>query len=421
MTRLAALREKGFRTVFIGQAVSSLGSALVPVALAFAVLHQSRSASDLGWVLASEQAAGLLLFLFGGVIADRFPRRTVMIVADSIRAVGEVTLGLLFVLGRPPIVVIAALAAVQGLAGGVFTPAAMSLTPAVASTDNLQQANMLGSMASNMTSVIGPAIGGLLVVTVGGGWAILADGATFAVNVIMLSGLHIKLAPRAEKQTMLHELREGWTAFVSRRWYWNLVVCFGLSNFLGGAYLVLGPVTSKRYYDGAATWAAVITCGAIGGIVGGFATMRLKPSHPLRVGVYFALMWPLIPLGFAARLPTPLLCILSGLAWLGVITFNDLLYTTVHKVIPEQIMARVISYDYFLAFLAIPLGMILGPPTSDALGLRPTLFAIGVGMLGITSLAALLPSVRNFTVEEELAAATLEATVSETTGPDSHT
>ncbi|HLH46962.1 MAG TPA: MFS transporter, partial [Acidimicrobiales bacterium] len=345
--RLGALQERSFRTVFIGQAVSSIGNALVPVALAFAILRDTGSAADLGWVLASEQLAGLLLFLFGGVIADRFPRRTVMIVADSTRAAGELSLGLLFVLGHPPIPAVAVLAAVQGLAGGVFTPAAMGLTPSVVSEDRLQQANMLQSMAANAAYVVGPAAGGVLVLTVGGGWAILADGVSFAVNVVMLLRVSVDLPSRPAKRPMLVELREGWSAFASRRWYRNLVLAFALNNFLMGAYMVLGPVTARHYYGGAGAWAAVGTCGAIGGIVGGFATMRLRPAHPLRTATYIALLWPLVPLTFGLLLPLPVVCVASGLGLLGALTFNDLLYTAVQKVVPDDVLSRVISYDYF--------------------------------------------------------------------------
>ncbi len=399
MSRLAALRDRNFRIVFAGQAFSSFGNSLVPVALAFAVLHETGSATDLGYVLGSEQVAGLLLFLLGGVVADRISRRTVMIAMDTIRCGGEVTLGLLFVLGHPALLGICTLAAVQGVAGGVFTPAAMGLVPAVANPDNLQQANMLQSMASNVTSVIAPAIGGVLVVTVGGGWAILADGATFAVNVVMLTTLHLDIPARVSKTTVLDDLREGWDAFTSRPWYWNVVASAAVFNFFTGVYVTLGPVIAKRYFGGAGAWAAVATVGALGAVLGGLGMMRIQPRHPLRTGSQLLLFWPLIPITFALRLPLAVVCAAAAVGFFGVLTFNDLLYTAVHKVIPEDVLSRVISYDYFFAFLALPLGLMIAGPAAGAFGLRPTLAAAGVLMLVVIVATIFIPSVRNFTVE----------------------
>ncbi len=137
---MGALRERNFRLLFIGQSVSALGNALVPVALAFAILDLTHSPADLGYVLGAEAAAQVVFLLAGGVIADRLSRRAVMLGADSVRGAAEAALGALLITGHPSVWLLAALAAVQGMAGALFMPASTGLTPSVVSQANLQQA-----------------------------------------------------------------------------------------------------------------------------------------------------------------------------------------------------------------------------------------------------------------------------------------
>jgi MFS family permease len=385
--------------VFTGPAISSFGNSLVPVALAFAVLRDTGSATDLGYVLGSEEVAVLFLYLLGGVVADRLPRRSVMIAADVVRCTGEVTLGLLFVLGHPSIPGICALTAVQGVAGGVFAPAALGLIPAVADNENLQQANMLQSMASNVTSVVAPAIGGILVVTVGGGWAILGDGVTFAVNAVILTALRLDLPSKKRPTTVIADLKQGWGAFTSRSWYWHVVLSVAGFNLFAGVYVTLGPVIARRYYGGAGAWATIATVGALGAVLGGAGLMRIRPRHPLRTGIQLSMLWPLIPVALALRLPLPVVCLAASVGFLGVLAFNDLLHTVIHKMIPEDVLSRVVAYDYFFGDLALPIGILLAGPTANALGARGTLAGAGVLVLVVLMATMLVPSVRNFTVD----------------------
>src|SRR5690242_18606728 len=98
--RLAALRERNFRLFFIGQATSQLGTGMVPVALSWAVVELTGSVSDLGLVLAAQTVPLVLFLLVGGTVADRLPRRAVMLVSDSARCVTQGLLAALLITGR---------------------------------------------------------------------------------------------------------------------------------------------------------------------------------------------------------------------------------------------------------------------------------------------------------------------------------
>jgi MFS family permease len=140
---VSAWRERNFRLLFAGQTVSAFGTTLVPVALAFAILKLTGSASDLGAVLGAHAVALLVFLLLGGVIADRFSRRALMIGADAVRGGAQLALGLLLVTGHPSVATLAGLAAVVGSAEAVFTPAEAGLLPALVKPGDLQQANAL--------------------------------------------------------------------------------------------------------------------------------------------------------------------------------------------------------------------------------------------------------------------------------------
>ena len=301
---VGALRERNFRLLFIGQSVSSLGNALVPVALAFAVLDLTHSPTDLGYVLGAEAAAQVVFLLAGGVIADRLSRRAVMLGADSVRGGAEAALGALLVTGHPAVWLIAALAAVQGTAGALFMPASTGLTPAVVSNANLQQANQIQQMASSAAGIAGPALAGLLVVAAGPGWAILGDAVTFGVSVAFLATLDLTAAPRPSRQRFVTDLREGWDEFRSRTWLWTITAVSAVFNLLFTAYLVLGPVVSQRSYGGAAAWATVATIWGVGSVAGGLLTMRLKPPPPAP-GCNRLLLPPLALACLRRRVATP--------------------------------------------------------------------------------------------------------------------
>ena len=177
--RLEALRERPFRLLFLGQAVSLLGDGMVGVALAFAVLELTGSATDLGIVLAARTVPLVAFLLVGGVWADRLPRRALMVTTDLVRFAAHGAMAALLIAGDPGIWLLAVLAAIAGAASAFFNPAISGIMPAVVSTERLQQANALRGLTEGVGRIAGPALAGVLVVGIGPGWALAVDAATF--------------------------------------------------------------------------------------------------------------------------------------------------------------------------------------------------------------------------------------------------
>lgn len=270
--RLAAnlnvLRVRDFRLVFGAAVVSLVGDAVVPVALAFAVLDLTGSATDLGIVLATGTLALVCSLLFGGVVADRVGRRTVMIAADLIRMLGQTAIGVLLITDDANVLTLAASQAVLGAATGFFNPASSGLMPAVAG-EHLQQANALRGMAMATGSIVGPALGGLLVVTVGPGPGLLIDAGSYAASALLLTRMRRGTRTLASsRQRFLVDLREGFAELRSRTWAWSIIIVASFVNTVGVAFPVLGAVVSKRELGGAAAWATILVAKAVGLFIG---------------------------------------------------------------------------------------------------------------------------------------------------------
>ena len=172
-----------------------------------------------------------------------------------------------------------------------MVPAETGLVPQTVSDERLQEANALRGMMRNLIFVVGPAIGGVIVVAGSPGIALAIDAASFVGAALLLA--RIRIPPRAEpaaRMHFLHELREGWREFTSRTWLWSTVVIFGLGNFFFMFWPVLGPIVAKEHLGGAGAWAKILVANGIGAVVGGAFALRYRPRLPLVACV----LWPLL-------------------------------------------------------------------------------------------------------------------------------
>ena len=164
---LGPLARREFRLLFLARGISFFGSAIAPVAIAFAVLDLTGSASDLGLVLAARMVPQLVFMLVGGVWADRLPRHLVMVASDVLTGSAQAITAILLLTGNAEIWHLLVLQAVAGTAIAFFFPASTGLVPQTVEPPLLQQANAVLRMALNVASIGGAALGGILVAAVG--------------------------------------------------------------------------------------------------------------------------------------------------------------------------------------------------------------------------------------------------------------
>jgi Major Facilitator Superfamily len=392
---LGALRERNFSLFFAGQSVSLLGDGIVPLALAFAVLTLNGSPSVLGLVFAARLLATLVLLPLGGVAADRFSRRGVMIAADLLRVLTQGAAAGILITGTAQVWMVAALAAVAGGASAFFNPASTGLIPMIVGVNRLQQANALRGLSQAAGAIAGPALAGVLVAIAGPGVALGVDGGSFALSAAFLFGLRMPIAEgQPERSRFIDELQGGWREVRGRDWVWSIIGIAAIANMLGAAYYVLGPVIADRELGGAAAWATISTAFGVGSLLGAALILRRRVTRPLVVAVTAGAAW-VVP-WYLLAIPASTALIAAGalLGGLGLMVFNALWEASLQEHIPWSSLSRVSAYDWLGSLALAPLGMAIIGPMSAAVGFRATLLGCATVVTGLNAVALMIPGVR---------------------------
>ena len=230
----AVLQQRDFALFFVAASASTLGSAVVPVALTFALLALKYSATTIGLVLAAQTAPAVILMLAGGVAGDRWPRRWVMIAADILRCAAQASLAILLALGHPAFYALLMLAACVGVGNAFFGPAEIGLIPQIASPERLKEANSLLSISGSLSAVAGPSLGGLLVGLGNAPMAIGLNAAGYAASGVCLALLRVGAHERKPSASFIGDLRLGWLEFRRPRWRQLITAQYGLLSLVAG-------------------------------------------------------------------------------------------------------------------------------------------------------------------------------------------
>jgi hypothetical protein len=280
-----------------------------------------------------------------------------------------------------------------GLGGGLVVPAETGLVPQTVSPARLQQANALQGLSRSGVRVIGPALGGVLVVALNPGWALALDSVSFFACAILLG--RMRIAPRvdAQRERFFHELRAGWREFTARTWLWSTVLIFGLGNVFFMFLQVLGPAVANDRLGGAGAWAAILSAGGVGAIAGGVAAIHLRPSRPLVA----CIMWPLMILpefaALAAGAPTWVIAAGAFSGGFGLANHVALWFTIFQREVPEHAQSRVASYDAFGSFVLSPLGAAIAGPLAAAVGTSSALWIAAAAILVGNVCVLVMPAV----------------------------
>ena len=266
--------------------------------------------------------------------------------------------------------------------------------PQTVSAERLQQANALQGLSRNLTRVLGPALGGALVVAGSPGTALGIDAVSFLVCAVILQRIRIPPEPTgSRRRASSTSCGQGWTAFTSRTWLWASTVLFGIGNLGFCAWIVLGPVVAKAELGGAGAWGTIVAIGGVGAIVGSVIAMRLRPRRPLVACTLAAVPLAGQVVVLAVAPSVWLLSIASFCAGAAIAVHLTLWFTLFQREIPENLQSRVSSYDVLFSFVLMPIGFAIVGPISDAIGVTETLW-LSLGVM-LTTWAAILslPSV----------------------------
>lgn len=323
MTRLATISRRtfsalaiaNFRLFFFGQSTSLIGTWMQSVAQSWLVFTVTHSATAIGFVLALQTLPVLLLAPYGGVIADRVDKRRFLIVLQSLMGVQALVLGILVVTHGVMFWEICVLALVLGLNNCFETPTRQAFMLEMVGSEHLRNAVSLNSTMVNAARVVGPAVAGLLIATVGVGVCFLVNAVSFVAVVYSLTSMDPKaLKPSPPTQRARGQLREGLRYVAAEPRLWVPLVMAGIVGMLAWEFQVTLPVVAKETFGGnAATYGFLTAAMGFGAVIGGLFTAT-RGRTGLRtmtfaatgfgVGMLCVALAPTLVIGFVAMAVT---------------------------------------------------------------------------------------------------------------------
>jgi hypothetical protein len=393
------LRERSFARYLAATAISTLGSGMSNVALAFAVLGFG-GATDLGIVMLAREVPIVILLLLGGVFADRIPRRTILVGSDVVKGSAQVLTAILLFSGTADVWNIALLQTVFGVAAAFSRPAQIGLIKQAASDARLQEANALIGLANSVLQIAGPAIGAILVAAGSPALAIAVDAATFFASATLTASMHLAPTLRTASASILGDLHDGWREFISRPWAVAVIASFGLFQLtFFPAMQVLGPVVAKQQLGGVGPWGAILAVESAGAVVGGMFALRVKVKRPLVATQLVVLPAGLFLAALAVPLPVAAIAAVGFATGVGFALSMALWYTALQRNVPEHALSRISSFDWFGSIALNPIGYVLIGPIAAALGIPATLFIAAVLNMAVCVSVVFVPSVRHIQMD----------------------
>ncbi len=408
-----ALRHRNFRLFWFGQMISLIGTWMQSIGQAWLVLELTHSAWLLGVVGALQFLPVMLLSLFGGVLADRLPKRKVLLFTQSFAMIQAFILWILIATGQVQLWHVLVLATMLGLTNSLDMPTRQAFVVEMVGREDLPNAIALNSSLFNMARIVGPGIGGLIIAWLGVAPLFLLNALSFIAVIVGLALIdlhslhavnHLELKRGTPKQSTLQSLREG-LAYVRRTPAVFLVIAvIGVISLFGINFNVVLPLFATDVLHSGPTGFGFIS--AAFGLGSLFSALWLawgnnKPSmRQLLLGaIAFSVLEALFALSHWYILS---LVLIAGVGF-AQIAFSATSNTTLQTVAPDYLRGRVMSV-YMLVFAgSVPLGNLLTGGLAHLWGAPLALLILA----GISLIAAVVGWVLRAPAEKNLAETTL--------------
>ena len=389
-----------FRTLLIARIISNIGNGLGPIALAFGVLSlEGATPTSLSIVMAAQLGPMVVFMLFGGVLADRYPRALVVGTSDIFLSGFVVANGIMLINGSATVMSLAIIAFISGSLNALWWPAFAGLVPEVVPEEDLQSANSVIGLGANAANIAGTVAGGIIVAGIGAGWAMVTDGVSFLIAGILVFTLRKFGKTRDTTEhtpSVFEDLAHGWKEFSSRSWVVTVVAGYSILVMIFESVLgVVGPVHAEQELGGPKPWSYILAALSVGMMAGVLVSLKVRPKRPLLIAL-------VAQLGVAAWIFTigvtnwiPLIMVSAFFAGIALDFFFVLWQTAMQSNIPRESLSRVSSYDAFGSLVFAPFGLVIAGPITERIGTEQTL--IGMAIIFAVVLAAMLSvaSVRN--------------------------
>jgi MFS family permease len=383
------LTSPGYRIFFVAQMVSAVGSAVAPIALAFAILAIGAGGSGIAIVLGAEFVTYMLLLPLTGLLADRTAGIGMLVTSQVIAAAFQMAEAVLILSGTARIWSLAIVASGGAAGAAMFTPIGRRLIPQLVPADQLNRANALSQATRHGIATIGPAAGGVLVAMAGPGWGIGWDAVTFLAAAILCARLPptAGISPHAGRTMVVAGLTAGWRVLTSRTWLWSMTLsgCAGGAAFM--AAMLIGPVYARQHLNGPLAWGLINSCLAGGTAAGSVLAATWSTRRP---GLVISLGAAGMSLGCwtaGAGLPLSAIVVATAIAGAAYGPAGVTRQTLIQHHIPPHELGRVSANIELTESVPIPIAYAIAGTAADHLGSQTVMTTCAV----IMTIAGLAP------------------------------
>jgi MFS family permease len=376
-----ALRHRNFRLFFVGQGISLIGTWMTKLATSWLVYRLTHSALLLGVVGFAGQIISFLLGPIAGVWVERLNRRKILVWTQAAAAVQSLSLAALTLTHRINLWEIIALASFQGLINAFDMPGRQSfLVQMVDERGDLGNAIAINSSMANGARLIGPAIAGIVIATVGEGWCFLIDGCSYFAVIASLWMMRIRPLDFPHRSDgVFAQLREGWDYVCTFRPIRTILLLFALISLMGWPYAVLLPIFAAQVLHGSAATLGWLTgASGVGALISGLSLAVRKSVVGLTRMVQRAsaiLGVALIIFGISHWMWLSL--VMMVFAGFGLMQCAAASNTIIQSLVPEDKRARVMSYYTTAFFGGAPFGSLLAGTLAHHIGAPYTIMLTG--------------------------------------------
>jgi MFS family permease len=379
---LRAFAHRDFRLFWSGQLISLIGTWMQSVAQSWLVLELTNSPFLLGLVGTLQFAPVLVLSFFAGALADRQPKRRLIIATQSVMCVQALVLAALVHRGHVQFWHVAVMAGIYGLANTIDMPTRQAFVAEMVGKESLRSAIALNSAMFNSARVVGPALAGLVIARWGTAVAFFFNGISFVPVIIALAALHTAGLPRPRSgRSMRHEIAEG-IAYALRTpriaLVLSLVLCVSAFFF---NYNTLVPLLARDVlHQDAHGFGLLMTAVGVGAVAGAVVLASLGTERP-PVALLIA---SALVLGAASMTMAGVARFGVAMGLLGIMGFCGMLFmtganTTVQLTVPDELRGRVMSLHTLMFAGMTPFGAFLVGSVTEAFGARAGFLVTGGG------------------------------------------
>ncbi len=372
-----AFRYRDFRLMWLGACASTIGTFVQQFAQSWLVYDLTKNPFYLGLDLFLGQLPIMMFSLFGGVFADRWDRRKMLLASQYIQMACAFLLAALFVTHTVRVSHILTLSFIVGLGQSFGGPAYWALLPTLVAPEDLSNAIAMNSIQFNLARILGPTIGGIAYSTLGATWCFTLNGVSYIAVIVSLFLIHIEFVPAKTKQRVLASMKEGIQFIRQSQGMSGLVVlafCTTLFGFSLNGFLPV--IVQNVFHRGPETYTLLLVCSGAGSVCGALIVASMeKLKGRDRLTLFILISLGIITAAFAISKWLPLSCMLIFLGGAAIMASASLMLSLAQLTATDAMRGRVMSV-YNLAFRAgVPLGAL-------ALGRIIPVFGISAALSG---------------------------------------